>query len=622
MMAHSVASSHFGSSRLCGDSAGLKKARVNARRVTADNLLAQGPKGGMESPQAKRHGEIMLRESALRDAADRYRYSPHALHQVLTREARSNTPAEKLAEGRLGDTLLQRVQQKFLETALANPRSQMRAEKLNHLKNEIHQTRPLHGRLSPEMQEQLAQFKVDSDALDAIARAQALQQEARMNAEEMAQLVYPVSSGAQGIDEIRDVRHSDAALDRAHQKTLQRERQLEKQRVDIVKEAMEMLLTWKSHSQVAHALCDALLAMTEMGGEAFKEDMERGGLAVLACTVADLHSDRCEVARCALRLLSTVSIDLLVDTMEELSSMDSIVGLGLEALNRRVKNNDSALDELAKYGGREMLDDLEGVWKNSRMISLHILNLRRRLRRSTTKSIKKRLKVQLPPEDVVKLRETFEAVDVSKKGAIGEQQLGEAMTLLRIQFDADELREAVKEVDLDGSGWLEWPEFLFLMSKFGTNFSIENRFSEERLAEMREVFNIFDADSSGTLDIKELKSVMHSIGLAPEDWEIRAMISEVDSTGSGMIDWPEFLYLMSKKSIDAENQQRLAFEFFLESNNRTGRIKREYFVSQMQRLTSEFSAAELEAMIVQAKFEDSDLNSLTYKEFVKMMMSR
>merc|ERR1711924_143039 len=156
----------------------------------------------------------------------------------------------------------------------------------------------------------------------------------------------------------------------------------------------------------------------------------------------------------------------------------------------------------------------------------------------------------------------------------------------------------------------------------GTNFSIENRFSEERLAEMREVFQIFDADSSGTLDIKELKSVMHSIGLAPEDWAIRAMISEVDSTGSGMIDWPEFLYLMSKKSIDAENQQRLAFEFFLEHNNRTGKIRKDYFVAQMQRLTSEFSAADLEAMIVQAKFEDSDLNSLTYKEFVKMMMSR
>merc|ERR1712139_253115 len=107
--------------------------------------------------------------------------------------------------------------------------------------------------------------------------------------------------------------------------------------------------------------------------------------------------------------------------------------------NRRVKSDDKKLDELAKYGGREMLDELDGIWKGSKMISLHILNLRRRLRRSTTKSIKKIFEVQLPPEDVVKLRETFDAVDTAGLGSIGKKQLGEAMTMLRIQFSEDEL---------------------------------------------------------------------------------------------------------------------------------------------------------------------------------------
>lgn len=350
--------------------------------------------------------------------------------------------------------------------------------------------------------------------------------------------------------------------------------------------------------------------------------MERGGLGVLASTVADLHSDRCEVARCALRLLSIVSIELLVSAVEESRHLDSIVGLGLEALNRRVKSDDQKLDDLAKYGGRELLDDIEDDWKCSKMISLHILNLRRRLRRSTTKSIKRRDQVELPPEDVVKLRETFDAVDEEQIGSIGEEQLGRAMAMLNIQCDAEELTQAVLEVDLDGSGEIEWPEFLFLMSKFGTNFSIENKFSEERLAEMRDVFNMFDADGSGTLDVEELRIVMASIGLSVEEWEIRAMISEVDADGGGEIDWGEFLYLMSKKTVDAENQQRLAFEFFLEPKDRGGRIKKERFCSQMMKLTSEFKKEELEAMIVQAKCEDHDTNFLSYKEFVKMMMSQ
>merc|ERR1712139_675857 len=140
----------------------------------------------------------------------------------------------------------------------------------------------------------------------------------------------------------------------------------------------------------------------------------------------------------------------------------------------------------------------------------------------------------------------------------------------------------------------------------------------ERLQEMREVFKMFDADSSGTLDVGELRDVMHSIGLAPEDWEIRAMIAEVDGDNSGEIDWSGFLYLMSKKTVDAENQQRLAFEFFLEPNDRSGKIYRERFVSQMQKLTNEFSKEDLEAMLVQSKCEDHDTSYMTYKEFIKM----
>merc|ERR1719446_869897 len=156
------------------------------------------------------------------------------------------------------------------------------------------------------------------------------------------------------------------------------------------------------------------------------------------------------------------------------------------------------------------------------------------------------------------------------------------MRSLKIQISDAEVGEAIREIDLDGSGMVEWPEFLFLMSKFGTNFSIENQFSEERLAEMKGVFQMFDADNSGTLDLTELKSVMTSIGLALEDWELRSMIAEVDDDGSGTIDWGEFLYLMSKKTVDPENQQRLAYEFFLEPKERSGKIRKERFVSQVQ----------------------------------------
>lgn len=40
----------------------------------------------------------------------------------------------------------------------------------------------------------------------------------------------------------------------------------------------------------------------------------------------------------------------------------------------------------------------------------------------------------------------------------------------------------------------------------------------------------------------------------------------------------------------------------------------------MRELSTEFSIEDLDEMIFQAKFENGDLDMLTYKEFVKMMM--
>lgn len=689
------------------------------RRVTAEALLAHGPKGGPGSPQAKRHNQILLREAQLLDASDRLQNSPRALHEVLSSEATAGTPAAALAQNRLATALLDRVKYAFLETALAEPRSDMRTTRLKKLRSEVERARPLGLKLSADMQDKFRQFEVDANALEAVARAQVLKQEAMSCAKHLSELssrsnvpaedveaclfkvtqrtavvedpygeglvafmeklsfgedegaiaelrshckqflppdmeplkmvlmseLPSLESGKVDVDALKEkamelknkdrevvvidaegnarklVVPLDAVLERAREKAAEMELKLTQDRGRLVGETMAMLRTWKSHSQVAHELCDALLAMAESGGEAFLEEMERRGLAVLASTVADFHKARPDVARCALRLLSTVSIESLVAIIEENLYMENVVMLGLEALNKRVREGPDKLNELAKYGGREMLDELEPCWESNKLISLHILNMKRRLRRSNTKSIKRKVEVQMPPEDVVKLRGCFEAFDPQGKGFLTKESLGQAMIQLGIKFDEAELDEASREVDIDGSGMIEWPEFLFLMSKFGTNFSIEARFSEERLKEMRQVFEHFDADNSGTLDISELRTVMMSVGLSPEDWELRAMIAEVDADESGVIDWPEFLYLMSKKNVDAENQQRLAFEFFLEPNDKSGRIRRERFIQQMRRLTKEFTAEELGAMMFQAKFENTDASHLTYREFVKMMMS-
>ena len=47
------------------------------------------------------------------------------------------------------------------------------------------------------------------------------------------------------------------------------------------------------------------------------------------------------------------------------------------------------------------------------------------------------------------------------------------------------------------------------------------------------------------LDAKELKVAMRALGFEPKKEEIRKMIADADRDGSGVIDFPEFLDMMT-----------------------------------------------------------------------------
>ena len=75
--------------------------------------------------------------------------------------------------------------------------------------------------------------------------------------------------------------------------------------------------------------------------------------------------------------------------------------------------------------------------------------------------------------------------------------------------------------------------------------------SEEEIEEIREAFNLFDTDGSGTIDPKELKAAMQSLGFEAKNQTIYQMIGDIDKDGSGSIDFEEFLDMMTAKMVRA-----------------------------------------------------------------------
>ena len=83
-----------------------------------------------------------------------------------------------------------------------------------------------------------------------------------------------------------------------------------------------------------------------------------------------------------------------------------------------------------------------------------------------------------------------------------------------------ELADMINEVDADGNGTIDFPEFLTMMAR-----KMKDTDSEE---EIKEAFDLFDTDGSGSIDSKELKVAMRALGFEPKKEEIKKMISDID----------------------------------------------------------------------------------------------
>lgn len=55
--------------------------------------------------------------------------------------------------------------------------------------------------------------------------------------------------------------------------------------------------------------------------------------------------------------------------------------------------------------------------------------------------------------------------------------------------------------------------------------------TNEQIEEFKEAFSLFDMDCDGTINTKNLSTVMRSLGQNPTVYEIQAMINEIDADG-------------------------------------------------------------------------------------------
>lgn len=61
---------------------------------------------------------------------------------------------------------------------------------------------------------------------------------------------------------------------------------------------------------------------------------------------------------------------------------------------------------------------------------------------------------------------------------------------------------------------------------------------------MRDIFRTFDTDKSGCLSINEMAGLLAKLGVACSDKELVALMREMDTNKSGVIEFEEFCQFM------------------------------------------------------------------------------
>merc|ERR1711871_1263117 len=143
---------------------------------------------------------------------------------------------------------------------------------------------------------------------------------------------------------------------------------------------------------------------------------------------------------------------------------------------------------------------------------------------------------QLNEDQIKILRETFMALDNNGDGQLTVNEMKEGIKKAGLKEIPADLQQIMEDVDSDGSGVIDYTEFLAATL-------------DKRLYLQEDVcwsaFRVFDRNGDGKISQEELKQVVQSGEV--EDVATRAMaelMQEIDDNGDGVIDFQEFMKMM------------------------------------------------------------------------------
>merc|ERR1719171_72749 len=162
--------------------------------------------------------------------------------------------------------------------------------------------------------------------------------------------------------------------------------------------------------------------------------------------------------------------------------------------------------------------------------------------RSTNKLKKAALHViagQLDDAAIKNLRDTFMQLDDNGDGLLSVKEMRDGLAKAGLKDIPPDLQQIMEEVDSDGSGVIDYTEFLAATLD-------KKSYMQEDVC--WSAFRVFDRNGDGKISQAELEQVLGSgeVEAAMGANAVKELMKEVDTNGDGEIDFQEFMQMMKK----------------------------------------------------------------------------